>query len=1048
MVTDGAPIRVLLVEAEPDDTARFLEQEADRRGRTIELSYRRSLSSALTAVGDASFDAVVLDLQLPDSSGFECFEMVSAAVGPAPIIVVTDDDDFDPASRCIASGAEDALVRGQLESFIGYAIFNAVVRRRAQQDAARAYESTRRIVEDNHDAILVLDGANIVRFRNHAASTLFGDRTVVGCEFGVPLIASGTEELQVPRPDGTVTDVEASTTVTSWYGDAARLVTLRDVTERNRNRVKLEHLNRVLRAVREINQLIVRERDPLVLIQTACALLVDSRGYNGAWIVTSDMLAQVGWEESAFQPFAESLKESTWPHCHRLASDGSGEPVVLWPMTACAGCPLAGSYEGAQAVVTLLYPDDTEHGVLGVSLSEELVADEEERSLLTEAARDIGFALRSIEAEERRQEAEQAHRQSEVLLQTITDNMLDMVSLADAEGRFAYASPSHRQLGYEPADLEGRPILELVHPDDLPNVRMLIEDARSNYGPQMIQYRYCRADGEYVWLESRGTYLLDDDAGVAEMIISSRDITHQKEYELRMLAERNRAEQYLDVAAVILLGLDTSRVITMINRQGCATFGVPEPSLMLFRDWLDFVHPEERDEVAGIHRALCSGEMEQYREAEGRIVTPAGETRWVHWRNSVVRGDDGAIVGTLSSGEDVTERREADAALRESEAMLRQAQRMESVGRLAGGIAHDFNNILTIINSRAELLLARLGEEESPVQAGVRQIQEAGQRAATLTRQLLTFSRKQPMEAKVLDLNQVVEDLAPMLRRLIGEHIELETVVAKRPALVTADPGHMEQVLMNLAVNARDAMPSGGRLTLETAHVVLDASYVATHPDTAEGACVMLAVTDDGVGMDPDTRELIFEPFFTTKESGQGTGLGLSTVYGVIKQAGGNIWVYSEPGQGTTFKVYLPPAEEDELHEGRPRDVVGLRGNETVLVVEDEDVVREMVCELLESAGYTVMSATSAEDARETLAHRSESIDLLLTDVVMPRTSGRELADELVGERPGLKVLFMSGYTENSIVHHGVLDRDVEFISKPFTTAQLLGKIRQVLDSR
>jgi len=404
-----------------------------------------------------------------------------------------------------------------------------------------------------------------------------------------------------------------------------------------------------------------------------------------------------------------------------------------------------------------------------------------------------------------------------------------------------------------------------------------------------------------------------------------------------------------------------------------------------------------------------------------------------------VLDETGAIVHFVAIKEDITERLQL-------QAQFLQSQKMESVGRLAGGIAHDFNNLLTIINGNADLALRRLNHED-PLRASFQDIYGAGQRAADLTRQLLAFSRKQVLKPQPLNLNTVVEGLQRMLPRLIGEDIALVFVLAERLGTVTADPGQIEQVILNLAVNARDAMPSGGTLTIETQDVELDERYASRHPSIQPGPHVMLAISDTGIGMDTITRSQIFEPFFTTKSHGKGTGLGLSTVYGIVSQSGGSISVYSEVGRGTTFRIYLPQVTGPSVTERVRPDSKVTRGRETILIVEDEDMLRALARRYVESAGYKTLDAPNGLDALRLLEHSEERVHLLLTDVVMPGISGRELAKRIGQIQPSLKVLFMSGYTDEAISHHGVLDAGVQFIAKPFTIQELTGKIREVLDS-
>jgi two-component system, cell cycle sensor histidine kinase and response regulator CckA len=381
------------------------------------------------------------------------------------------------------------------------------------------------------------------------------------------------------------------------------------------------------------------------------------------------------------------------------------------------------------------------------------------------------------------------------------------------------------------------------------------------------------------------------------------------------------------------------------------------------------------------------------------------------------------------------------------EAQLLQVQKLEGIGRLAGGIAHDFNNLLTAIGGYSDLLLAALPDD--PVMRGdLQEIQQSVRRATNLTHQLLAFARKQIIEPRVINLNDLISEMDKLLRRIIGEDIDLITRPAPDLGYVKADPGQIEQVLVNLAVNARDAMPEGGKLTIETRNVFLDKAYAQGHRSVTEGPYVLLAVSDTGAGMDAEVQAHAFEPFFTTKGQGKGTGLGLATCYGIVKQHGGNIWLYSEVGQGATFKIYLPQVEEPAAIAPLPAESPALpRGKEIVLVVEDEAAVRVLAARVLREQGYTVLEAGDGVEAmRLAEAHRPAAIDLLLTDVVMPHMGGKAIAEQMICLYPDLRVLFISGYTDSAIVHQGRLDEGVAFLHKPFTPAVLTRKVREVLD--
>ncbi len=456
------------------------------------------------------------------------------------------------------------------------------------------------------------------------------------------------------------------------------------------------------------------------------------------------------------------------------------------------------------------------------------------------------------------------------------------------------------------------------------------------------------------------------------------------------------------------------------------------------RLWVRSTHPDDQQRYATIlEQVVRTGHRAT---VEYRIQHREGSIRWIRETVVPITGDGGTVVRLDGIARDITEERRL-------EEQFRQAQKMEAVGQLAAGVAHDFNNLLTVITSYSDLLLGDL-ESTDPRREDLEEIRKATMGAAGLTRQLLAFSRQQVLEPKVLDLNAIVSGAGNMLQRLIGEDIRLVTVLAPDLGAVKADPGQLEQVILNLAVNARDAMPEGGKITVETANAELDAAYAAEHIPVGPGAYVLFSVSDTGVGMEEETKRRIFEPFFTTKEKGKGTGLGLATVYGIVKQSGGFVWVYSEPGHGTTFKIYLPRVNEKA--EVVPRGTAlppSVRGTETVLLAEDAGPLRTVVRQILKRNGYTVLEAPDGKSALDKAAEHAGPIHLLLTDVIMPEMSGRQLAERLRARRPELKVLFVSGYTDNAIVRHGILEPGIAFLQKPFSPESLARKVREVLDA-
>lgn len=512
---------------------------------------------------------------------------------------------------------------------------------------------------------------------------------------------------------------------------------------------------------------------------------------------------------------------------------------------------------------------------------------------------------------------------------------------------------------------------------------------------------------------------------------------------LTTVTERVRAEKalrgsearYRDLfenASDLIATVDLEGRLTAVNEAFVKTLGFDREEL-LGRSLTELVPEAQLDRLSGARdgKLSASAAATIY---EHDLIAEDGRHVQVEVASRLIE-EDGIPVGIEAICRDISERKQL-------EEQLRQAQRLEAVGKLAGGIAHDFNNLLTVISGYAEALLPGA---DSQSEAGLMEIAEASHRAARLTGQLLAFSRRQVLEPRILDPNEIVNGIAPMLTRLIGEHIDLVTVADPDALMVCADVGQLEQVLVNLAVNARDAMPAGGKLTIQTGNADLDDDYVAHHPGSSAGPHAVFSVIDTGTGMDPETLAQMFDPFFTTKAVGEGTGLGLATVYGIVKQSGGNIWAYSELGIGTTFKVYLPAAEGRPLAITRAVEAAP-QGSERILIAEDEQSLRTLTTRMLEQRGYSVIAAESAEHAIEILEQQPGQIDLLLTDVVMPQMSGRELADCVRESSPTMRVLFISGYAD-AILTGGPLEQGSAFLEKPFSGNDLALKVRETLDA-
>ena len=777
----------------------------------------------------------------------------------------------------------------------------------------------------------------------------------------------------------------------------------------------------------------------------------------------------------------------------------------------------------------------------------------------------LAIALRVVE---RARDDRERLRQSRETYRALFEGAGDAIFVLDTEGHIIDAnSAACQRLGYSRAQLQGRPISDIDRPDHAQLAAERVEQV-NRQGSAVFETVHVAADGGQIDVECSVRAI--QYAGRPAVLGVVRDISGRKRAQKAIQRERDRVQQYLDVMDSMLVALTPDMTITLINRKACEILGYEEGEL-LGRSWVDTcIPPEIRADITQLGAIIAAIEATPSTLHENQVLTRSGERRLIAWHNAVLRDDEGAIVGLLAHGEDITEHRAAEDALRRSEEQyrrivetanegiwildeagntvfvnhqmaemlgyepqdvvgrpvrdfihedyastledalrrrrdgvagryearyvrsdgsdlwvvtsgtplyndhgdyvgamglmaditerkvaeeeaarleerIRQAGRLEAIGRLAGGVAHDLNNMLAPIMGFSDLALIAL-DSVHPAHAYIEQVQAAAERARDLTWQLLAFGRKQALDIRPIDLNDLITELDGVLRITIRE--DTQTRIGLHPDLpaVMADPAQIEQVLVNLVVNAQDAMPTGGKLTIETAPVYLDEDYAAQRPDVSVGPYAMLAVTDTGEGMTKETLDRAFEPFYTTKGPGAGTGLGLASAYGVVRQHGGHISLYSEVGQGTTAKVYLPAVSDS----AEPIDVTAGRGighgTETIMVVEDDETVRTLTCQMLERAGYRTIEADGAEQALALAETHDGDFDLLLTDVVMPGTNGKELYALLRARMPGLRVLYMSGYTDNVIAHHGMLEPGTQFIAKPFTVAALTARVREVLD--
>jgi len=873
-----------------------------------------------------------------------------------------------------------------------------------------------------------------------------------------------------------------------------------DITQRKNAEDRIKHLNNMLRAIRNINQLITRQHNPGDLLQEACKCLVEVRGFAGA-------LAGLTAGPDRTRAFAQSGVGSAMPQLQALLEGGGLPPCALQAQREastvvhsaddeiCSRCPARTDIpEGHGVMATPLLAAGTPIGVLTVFVPETYAWDEEERALLQEVADDMGFALHAIEGQrrERRKTADieyLARSAQEFLalppdtdlfahiagqLKSLAGDVIVLVNSIDPQrkvmecraeaGLGSFTQGALRLLGQHPVGMTF-PFDEAAERELLEGTLKEVKGGLRELTFGRVPEAVCTALERLLGIKgivSIGFATQGRLFANATLVLRSEPTLHNERtieafvaQAATALLQRSTQEGLYESDAryrsLFAKSLDAVYVHDFdgrfmdANPAALALLGYSKPEIrqLSFTDLLD---TPQLDRAASILEEIRTRGA-QRRPSLFRLRCKDGTVIEVETMGSVLVRDEKAVA-VQGIARDITARREAERKLADAEEQLRQSQKLEAIGRLAGGVAHDFNNMLAAIIGYTDVMLREVRKDD-PFHVDLTQIRTSATRAADLTRQLLAFSRKQVLEPRVLDPADVVKGIEKMLRRLIGEDIDLRVALPHTPWRMKADPGQVEQVIMNLAVNARDAMPQGGKLTIEVENVTLDEGYAHRHVEIAPGDYVMMAVSDSGHGMSEDVKEHLFEPFFTTKAQGKGTGLGLSTVYGIVKQSGGHVAVYSEEGHGTTFKVYFPrtEAKADSVRASGSRRALA-RGTETVLVAEDEEVLRRLTVRILCALGYSVLEAANGGEALLICQNNPTPIDLLVTDVVMPGMSGRRLAERLAETKPAMKVLFTSGYTDDAIAHHGVLEPGTPFIQKPFSASELALKMRELLDAR
>jgi two-component system, cell cycle sensor histidine kinase and response regulator CckA len=990
-------LSILLVEDNVEDAA-LIREYLEAAGGSFALRITGELRGAVDLLRDHAFDVILLDLSLPDATGLGTFARLQLSAGGTPIVVLTGLNDESVGLKAVQAGAEDYLMKGQVHDTLLWRSLRYAVERRS---AARRIEFQAQLLDQVGQAVVATDTDGVIRYWNTAAQSLFG----------------WTAEEVTGQPLRHIVPVDAGA-----ERSAAALRSAADWT----------------------GELPVRRRDGTrILVGVTLSALRDSSGEVIGRIGISTDVTERREAENALRESEQRL---------RLFVDSL--PAVMWTtdrdlrITSIRGAGLARLGDIAGRALGLHISEFAQapnlvrsaRALEGVPVTSETEWNGRFFDMHIEPMRDpegvitgtVGIAL---DVTERRRSANDAAQYFE-LLRTVVDAAPLAIIVVDEHSRVSlWNRAAERMFGWRSHEVLGS-VLPHVPPEERAEFERARARVREAARPGKIKGRRVTKDGRSLEVVVTAAAVPGPDGSYHGTIGIVEDLTQQR------LSEelQQRLTAIIEASPDFVGTFDVARRTLFINRAGRELVGlaadcdVTGTSLEQLCTSATAEHLEQIAMPATLAEGTWTG--------EASLCTVAGAEVFV-WLTLVAhRRADGDLAFISAVAQDIRERRLL-------EEQLRQSQKMEAVGRLAGGVAHDFNNLLTAIAGHTELLLEDLGADND-IRSDIEEVLRAVDRASTLTRQLLAFSRRQVLQPKLLDVNQVITDLGRLLRRLIGEDVEIRSSLAPEIARVRGDRGQVEQVVMNLVVNARDALPHGGIVELRTAALEIGDDSPEQRRGVVPGAYVEIAVSDNGVGMDEPLLRRIFEPFFTTKEQGKGTGLGLPTAYGIVAQSGGHILVDSQPGQGSTFRVLLPQASGDDVADAPAEEVATSdgSGSETILLVEDEAAVRRLGCRILERKGYRVLEADSGPAAIRMFERMAPVITLLVTDVVMPGMSGSELARRLRSMKPSLRVLFTSGYTADAIEQQGGFETGTALLEKPFTPDALAQKVRDVLDDR
>ncbi len=1029
--------RLLLIEDDQIDQMAF-NKFAKKENLPYDYSLVDSIQEGIAILQSKRFDVVVTDYMLGDGNAFELFEHMHGT----PIIIVTGTGDEEIAVKAMTSGASDYLIKDSAGNYLKtlpVTVDHAIKRRHEELELIQYRHHLEELVQERTAKLRQeiekrQEIENILRVKENA-------------------IESSSTAIGIATLDGRVEYVNPS--YAKLYGYESRDEIIGMLIEDFAH--PREHAQQAIQQVKESGYfwaegLGKRKDGSLFHMQIGVNLVQDAAGMPIRILATFIDISERLQAEAALRQSEDkyrSIFENIQDVYYEVTFDGtilelspSIELLSHYSRKELLGKSLTEIYDNPKEREMFLATiqkngqvndyEITLRDKNGVSVPCSISA-----KLHTDAAGKPAKIIGIMHDISERKKTE-ARLQ---LLSSAVEQSSEGIAVIDLDGNLQFTNQAFAKIhSYTQEELLGKHLTICHTTEQLPaveNANRLVEETGWFSG----EIWHVKRDGTVFPSMMHNTLLRDSVGKPIGIIGLMRDITKAKQAEMALRESERRLSTLMSNLPGMAYRCRNDRMWTMeFVSEGCLELtGYQTVDLVQNKkiSYADLIHPDDIDSVwQSVQTALA--EHTSFKLTY-RIRTASGAEKWVWGQGRGVFSETDDLLALEGLIIDITDRKQL-------EGQLVQAQKMEAVGRLAGGVAHDFNNLLTAISGYTQLILTEL-KEGDPMFADLLEVKKAATRAASLTHQLLAFSRRQILQPQILNVNSIIAEMDNMLQRLIGEDIELIIIPGENLAPIKADYGQIEQVIMNLVINARDAMPNGGKLMIETANVELSEDYSRTHLAIKPGLYIMLAVSDTGIGMSEEIQSHLFEPFFTTKEIGKGTGLGLATVYGIVKQSEGNIWVYSEPGQGTTFKIYLPQVLEKVVIEERGQAAVTeFGGSETILLVEDEDVVRDLAHRVLEKYGYTVLEASQGEDALRICQQFQGEIHLLITDVIMPKISGPELAKQLRPIRPQMKLLYVSGYTDSSIVHHGVMDEGVPFLQKPFTPQVLLRKVRQVLE--